>query len=150
MGNAFLEASGLPTQLGFVLRHAYTAVWQDLTRTLEPFGLKPQSYATLLLVEATPGCKQQDVADALDIQRPNIVALIDKLVEAGWLHRATNTVDRRSYALSLTDAGQALLAESRAAFHAHEARTAALLDPRETGALIAACARLTMMPTRET
>jgi DNA-binding MarR family transcriptional regulator len=142
MSTAFLEASGLHRQLGFVLRQAYTAVWQDLIRTLEPFGLKPQTYATLLLVEATPGCKQQDVADALDIQRPNIVALIDRLVEAGWLRRETNPSDRRSYALSLTEAGNKLLAESRAAHEVHEARTAALLENRDTRTLVAACARL--------
>jgi DNA-binding MarR family transcriptional regulator len=141
MSKAFLEASGLHEQLGFVLRQAYTAVWHDLIRTLEPFGLKPQTYATLLLVEATPGCKQQDVADALDIQRPNIVALIDKLVEAGWLRRETNATDRRSYALSLTDAGTQLLADSRAAHRDHEARTAALLDGK-TAPVIAACASL--------
>jgi DNA-binding MarR family transcriptional regulator len=142
MSTAFLEASGLHRQLGFVLRQAYTAVWQDLIRTLEPFGLKPQTYATLLLVEATPGCKQQDVADALDIQRPNIVALIDRLVEAGWLRRETNPSDRRSYALSLTEAGNKLLAESRAAHEVHEARMAALLEHRDTRTLVAACARL--------
>lgn len=149
MANAFLEASGLHLQLGFVLRHAYTAVWQDLSRTLEPFGLKPQSYATLLLVEATPGCKQQDVADALDIQRPNIVALIDKLVEAGWLSRETNATDRRSYALSLTDAGRKLMSESREAHHVHEARTAALLAPQAIDTLLAACTQLASIAKSE-
>lgn len=144
MTNAFLEASGLHRQLGFVLRQAYTAVWQDLIRTLKPFGLKPQSYATLLLVEATPGCKQQDVADALDIQRPNIVALIDELVEAGWLRRETNANDRRSYALSLTDAGTKLLADSRASHRDHEERTAALLGGK-TAPVIAACASLSKL-----
>lgn len=150
MDNAFLEASGLHRQLGFVLRQAYTAVWQDLIRTLEPFGLKPQSYATLLLVEATPGCKQQDVADALDIQRPNIVALIDKLVEAGWLRRETNATDRRSYALSLTEAGQSVLANSRQAHRDHESRTAALLGTTtQTDALLAACTQLVKLPGKD-
>lgn len=141
MHEAFLEASGLDKQLGFALRQAYTAVWQDLIRTLEPFGLKPQSYATLLLVDATPGCKQQDVADALDIQRPNIVGLIDRLVDAGWVRRETNPTDRRSYALSLTDAGAKLLADSRAAHGNHEARISALLDGK-TAPVLAACSTL--------
>ena len=141
MDRAFLEASGLHRQLGFVLRQAHYAVWQDLVRTLEPFGLKPQSYATLLLVEATPGCKQQDIADALDIQRPNIVALIDRLVEAGLLQRKTNASDRRSYALSLTKAGVALLNKSRKAHDAHEARVEALLQT-EHEAAVDLCARL--------
>jgi len=142
MGSDFLAASGLHQQLGFVLRQASIAVWHDLTRTLEPFGLKPQSYATLLLVGTRPGCKQQDIADALDIQRPNMVALIDRLVDAGWLRRDANAADRRSYALNLTGAGQKLLADSRAAHRAHEARIANLLDNEKSVELVAYCRRL--------
>ena len=141
MDRAFLEASGLHRQLGFALRQAHYAVWQDLVRTLEPFGLKPQSYAMLLLVEATPGCKQQDIADALDIQRPNIVALIDRLVEAGWLARGMNTRDRRSYALSLTKSGSQLLTESRVAHDAHERRISSILGG-ERDSIVETCLRL--------
>jgi DNA-binding MarR family transcriptional regulator len=139
----FLMASGLHEQLGFVLRQASIAVWHDLTSTLEPFGLKPQSYATLLLVGTTPGCKQQDVADALDIQRPNMVSLIDRLVDAGWLRRDANPTDRRSYALSLTDAGQKLLVDSQKAHRAHEARIAGVLGGSASKDFVDTCMRLT-------
>lgn len=142
MSSDFLTASGLHEQLGFVLRQASIAVWHDLTRTLEPFGLKPQSYATLLLVGTTPGCKQQDVADALDIQRPNMVALIDRLVDAGWLRRDANTTDRRSYALNLTDAGKKLLVDSQKAHRAHEARIAKVLGTGGSRNLVEGCMRL--------
>jgi DNA-binding MarR family transcriptional regulator len=145
MSDDFLKASGLHEQPGFVLRQASIAVWQDLVRTLEPFGLKPQSYATLLLVAATPGCKQQDVADALDIQRPNMVALIDRLVDAGWLRRDTNSADRRSYALHLTDAGQKLLVESQGAHRAHEERVADLLGRGASKDFVESCMRLTRL-----
>lgn len=145
MSSDFLMATGLHEQLGFVLRQASIAVWQDLTRTLEPFGLKPQSYATLLLVGTTPGCKQQDVADALDIQRPNMVSLIDRLVDAGWLRRDANITDRRSYALNLTDAGQKLLVESHAAHCTHEARIARLIGSDASRALVDSCLRLTRL-----
>lgn len=145
MSSDFLTASGLHEQLGFVLRQASIAVWQDLARTLEPFGLKPQSYATLLLVGTTPGCKQQDVADALDIQRPNMVALIDRLVDAGWLRRDANTTDRRSYALNLTDAGQKLLVDSQKAHRAHEARIARLVGSGASKDFVDTCRRLTRL-----
>jgi DNA-binding MarR family transcriptional regulator len=142
MANPFLVASGLHQQPGFILRQAYFAVWGDLIATLEPFGLKPQSYATLLIVETSPGCKQQDIADALGIQRPNIVAMIDKLVAAGWITRAVNPEDRRSYSLTLTAAGSALLETSRAAHSAHEARTLALLGDGGMSALLTSCTKL--------
>jgi DNA-binding MarR family transcriptional regulator len=142
MSEAILEASGLPLQLGFALRQAHVAVWADLVRTLEPFGLKPQTYATLLLVDAAPGCKQQDIADALGIQRPNIVAMIDRMVEAGWIDRQTNATDRRSYALTLAPAGRTLLDTSRVAHGAHEARTRTMLGDDGCKALVRSCRKL--------
>jgi DNA-binding MarR family transcriptional regulator len=142
MVNPFLVASGLHRQPGFVLRKAYFAVWGDLVATLDPFGLKPQSYATLLIVETSPGCKQQDIADALGIQRPNIVAMIDKLVAAGWITRAVNPDDRRSYSLTLTAAGSALLETSRVAHSAHEERMLAHLGDGGMSALLTSCTEL--------
>lgn len=140
--NPFLVASGLHRQSGFVLRQASTAIWADLVVTLEPFGLKPQSYATLLIVAANPGCKQQDVADALAIQRPNMVALIDRLVASDWIARSVNAEDRRSYALTLTAAGATLLDASRVAHRAHEERVTALLGASALNALLASCEKL--------
>jgi len=142
MRNAVLVASGLDLQLGFALRQASTAVWNDVVRTLQPFGLKPQTYATLLLIEASPGCKQQDIADALGIQRPNIVAMIDRMVEAGWIERQTNEHDRRSYALTLTSTGQSLLDASRAAHSDHEARTQARIGADGCAELVRSCQSL--------
>jgi len=139
MSDAILVASGLHRQLGFALRQASAAVWSDVVRTLEPFGLKPQTYATLLLIEASPGCKQQDVADALGIQRPNIVAMIDHMVEGGWIERQTNLHDRRSYALTLTASGQALLDKSRVAHSEHDARMVAMLGAEGSDALAQSC-----------
>jgi DNA-binding MarR family transcriptional regulator len=142
MAESILVASGLHLQPGFALRQAYQAVWGDLVRTLEPFGLKPQTYATLLLIETAPGCKQQDIADALGIQRPNIVAMIDKMVEAGWIERQTNAHDRRSYALTLAPAGRTLLDTSRVAHGAHEARTRTMLGDDGCKALVRSCRKL--------
>ena len=147
MASHFLAASGLDRQIGFVLRQAQAAVWHDLVRTLEPFGLKPQGYATLLLIDASPGCKQQDVADALDIARPNMVALIDRLIDADLVRREMNVSDRRCYALSLTAAGTRQLALSRRAHDAHERRVAGLLVG-DRDAVIAACGRLATLAAR--
>ncbi len=136
MVNEFLKRSGLADQPGFVMRQASLAVWNDLVATLATVGLKPQSYAALLIADTSPGCKQQDIADALGIARPNLVVLIDDLVERGLVERGVNTDDRRSYALTLTDAGRALLDAGRAAHKKHEAWIDASLNKAEAKAML--------------
>ncbi len=142
MTNEFLVRSGLADQPGFVMRQASLAVWNDLVSTLARVALKPQSYAALLIIDTSPGCKQQDIADALGIARPNLVALIDALVERGLVERGVNADDRRSYALTLTDAGRVLLDKGRAAHRLHEARLAEVLSPAEAAALLASARKL--------
>ena len=138
MANEFLVRSGLADQPGFVMRQASLAVWNDLVTTLATVGLKPQSYAALLIIDTSPGCKQQDIADALGIARPNLVALIDGLVERGLAERGVNADDRRSYALTLTDAGKTLLTRGRAAHARHETWLTNALGDTDRAALLAA------------
>jgi DNA-binding MarR family transcriptional regulator len=126
-----LQASGLGDQVGFGLRFAQAAVWSDLTATLAPFDLRPHQYAALLIVSEGPGCKQQEIGDALGIFRSNLVALIEDLSARGLISRAVKPEDRRSYSLALTDKGAALMDRADAAHAAHGARVAKALEPYE-------------------
>ena len=139
-----LKAVGLADRLGFQLRLAQAAVWNDLVAALRPFGLRPAHYSALLIVRATPGCRQQEIGDALGIQRPNLVAMIDGLERLGLLRREVNPADRRSYALSLTPEGLELLAQADAAHGAHERRVAEQVggDPAP---LLSALKRITLL-----
>jgi DNA-binding MarR family transcriptional regulator len=134
--DALLSETGLSDRLGFVLRFAQSAVWSDLVAAFEPFGLRPGHYSALLMLRARPGCRPQDIGEALRVQRPNLVAMIEMLERRGLVARAVNPADRRSYALSLTEAGSALLGEMDVAHRAHEARLAALLGPIDPAALL--------------
>ena len=145
MTNDHLERSSLNRQVGFHLRQATSAVWADLVETLAPFRLKPQDYATLQIVEASPGCKQQDIANALRIQRPNMVPLIDRLVTQGLIFRQVNPVDRRSNALALTKAGRAMTARAGEAHRLHEARVAAALAGNDAKAVLDALRKLAQL-----
>lgn len=124
VGHPLLKAAGLADSVGFHLKLAQAAVWSDLVAALAPFGLRPSHYSALLILRAAPGSRQQDIGEALGIQRPNLVAMIDGLDKRGLLTRTVNPADRRSYALALTAEGAALLDGADAAHRAHEARLA--------------------------
>jgi DNA-binding MarR family transcriptional regulator len=140
--NAHLQASGLADQVGFGLRFAHAAVWGDLVATLEPFSLRPQHYAALLIITHSPGCRQQDIGEALGLFRSNLVALIDDLTGRGLVTRGVNADDRRSYALTLSEAGAALMPRVNAAHALHGERVATALRGYDPALLLEMLERL--------
>ena len=122
--------------LGYVLRRAQIAVFNDFRRTFTEFDIRPTQYAVLSIIGDRPGLKQGDVSAALGIKRTNFVAVLDELERRGLARRQAVADDRRSRALYLTDKGEALTARIRGLNAEHEARLAALLPPGEATVLI--------------
>lgn len=137
-----LKAARLHEQLGLVLRFAQAAVWEDLVAALEPFGLRPAHYATLAIAKAVPGCRQQEIGEALGIRRTNLVALIDDLQEAGLLLRRNHPEDRRSHALYLSAEGVRRLDAMERAHAKHVRRIEETLSPAERTCLMTALRKL--------
>ncbi|HET6971487.1 MAG TPA: MarR family transcriptional regulator [Phenylobacterium sp.] len=136
---------GLDAQVGFVLRLAQVAVFKDLIEALRPFGLRPTDFSVLLVIEATPGLKQQAVGEALSIQRPNLVTIIDQLEGRGLVKRGAAPGDRRSYALVLTSDGEKLLAQAKTAHLKHADRVTAALGGIDRKMLLEALTRIARM-----
>ena len=100
------------------LRRTTSAAMSRMAKVFAKFGLRSTTYATLSVVVETPGQRQGKVAEALAIERPNFVHIVDELEKAGLLARETAADDKRAYALRPTDAGtrlyQAMAQEVRA------------------------------------
>jgi DNA-binding MarR family transcriptional regulator len=102
-----VDVGPLADKLGYVLRLAQLAVFEEYITAFAAIGLRPAQYGVLVLLQHAPGMKQSDVAAALGIQRANFVALCDGLEQRGLAHRCPTPKDRRSYALYLTERCQA-------------------------------------------
>ncbi|OJU09816.1 MAG: MarR family transcriptional regulator [Caulobacterales bacterium 68-7] len=135
-------AGDLRDQLGFVLRLAQVSAFRDLIEALKPFDLRPTDFSVLTVVAALPGLKQQAVGEALRVQRPNLVAIIDQLEARGLVRRDPSPSDRRSHALRLTAAGESLLKQAKAAQSAHEARLTAALGDADREVVMTALRRI--------
>lgn len=107
---------------GYRMKRAFNVVQADLAETLKPFELRMLTYTALVLVVDNPGLRQSQLADAMDIERPNLVVLVDELEDRGLILRDRVPSDRRAYALKPTLAGQRLCRKAVAAVTAHEAR----------------------------
>ena len=137
-----LELGPLPNLLGYALRRAQVAVFADFIATFEQLQLRPAQFSALLLIDANPGCKQSDAAEALGIMQPNFVALMDELERRDLARRAPAKTDRRSYALELTDAGAVLLERARHVVSEHERRVTRALEPQEATQLFQLLSRV--------
>ena len=132
----------LPGLIGYNLRKAQTAVFQDFSRSLQDCNITPGQFGVLVLIQANAGLNQTSLGRALGIDRSTVVAVIDKLEGRGLVDRTPAPGDRRSYALRLSESGGALLKRTRGLVTAHEARIANDLSSGEQAQLIALLSRL--------
>lgn len=100
--------------IGYRLRRAQVAVFQQFMTRFAEFSLTPAEYSVLALIGANPGSKQTAIGDALGIKRANFVTLIDGLEDRQLTERREADGDRRSNALFLTAAGEKLVARANA------------------------------------
>lgn len=140
-----MALSGLDSQIGFVLRLAQVAVFKDLIEALRPLGLRPTDFSVLLVIEATPGLKQQAIGAALTIQRPNLVTIIDQLEGRGLVKRDPAPGDRRSYALILTQDGEALLAQAKLRHAKHSGKVDVAMGDADKVMVLEALRRIAAM-----
>ncbi|WP_245653972.1 MarR family winged helix-turn-helix transcriptional regulator [Novosphingobium rosa] len=109
VGDADHPMSALP---GFTLRRAANAMMAELAGRLSTLDLKISDASVLLLVGSRSDMTSSDIGRLLDIQRANMVPLLNRLEGAGLIAR--EPIDRKSQAIVLTPEGEAKLEEVRA------------------------------------
>ena len=114
--------------IGYRMKRAFNVVRDDLTATLRAFDLRMLTYTALVLIVDNPGLRQSQLADAMDIERPNLVIIIDELERRDLIIRVRVPTDRRAYALKATLAGRQLYERAVAAVTSHEEKLLANLD----------------------
>lgn len=103
-----LDFGGLDEIIGFMVRRAQTASFEDFRLCAGDIDLTPVQFAALRLVHANPGINQTTLANALGAEAPRMVIILDKLERRGLVTRLASTVDRRSRVIFLTPEGRTL------------------------------------------
>lgn len=101
-----LAMGGLDELIGFMIRRAQTAIFEDYRSCAGNIDLTPVQFGALRLVHANPGINQTTLANALGAEAPRMVIIIDKLEQRGLLTRLASTADRRSRVIFLTPEGR--------------------------------------------
>lgn len=140
------EQAGLDDALrqftGYHIRRAYNALRGDLTQRLKPLGLRITTYSCLLLITQNPGIRQTELAGALDIERPNLVAILDELLRNGWIQRERMASDRRAFALNATPQGKRICKKAVLANQQNEQKILAALSERQVDTLMDALQKI--------
>jgi DNA-binding MarR family transcriptional regulator len=101
---------------------------------LEPLGLRARHLIALTVLREQRGSTQQALATTLQVDRTNLVGLLNELEADGLIARRRSSEDRRRHIVELTAAGAQQLAAAECALAAAEAEVLGALDlqQRET------------------
>ncbi|WP_342152008.1 MarR family transcriptional regulator [Methylorubrum sp. SB2] len=112
-------AGEAPSQRWLTYTHALLLSgrqWRRLAdATTEAHGVSEAKALPLVLIGRLGGAPRQTVlAEAVGIEGPSLVRLLDQLEAAGLVLRKEDPTDRRAKILSLTDTGRAVVARIEA------------------------------------
>jgi DNA-binding MarR family transcriptional regulator len=97
---------------GYLLRRAATTMMAELSTRLAVINLRVSDATVLLLIADRIDMTSSEIGKVLDIQRANMVPLLNRLAKAGLIAR--RPIDRKSQAVALTGAGLERLTSVRA------------------------------------
>jgi DNA-binding MarR family transcriptional regulator len=91
-----------------MLRHAYD-------RRVRELGLTRSQWWVLNQLFRHPGINQSELAEILEIRKPTLGRLLDRMQAKGWVRREHDAADRRAWRVHLTAAAEPAMRELRAA-----------------------------------
>ena len=98
-----------PRSVGFLISQLGFLSSRRFMEALAPAGIDPREFLLMRFVAASEGRSQQALAERLAIPPSRMVALVDRLEQAGLLERRPDPEDRRVRGLYLTRKGRGVL-----------------------------------------
>ena len=97
----------------FEIAETAHALRRSFDRRAATLGVTRAQWKVLFRLSRTPGLRQVELADQLDVEPITLSRIIDRLAEASLVERTADPTDRRAWRLQVTDAAQPLIAKLR-------------------------------------
>jgi DNA-binding MarR family transcriptional regulator len=130
------DAERPPRSVGFLISQLGFFSSRGFMEALAPVGIDPREFLLLRFVAATEGQSQQALAERLAVPPSRMVALVDRLEEAGFVERRPDPEDRRVRRLHLTRKGRGVLGRASEIAIDYETRLCAGINREEREQLI--------------
>ena len=138
-----LDVGPLDDFVGYRLRRAQLAVYDDFVKGQPSAPLTPGLFGVLVLIDRNPDITQQQLCEGIGVDKSTLVVTLHRLTDRGLIKRVRSTEDRRQNGLRLTAKGAARLRAMIQYVKGHERRITAGLSPAESKQLADLLARVT-------
>ena len=100
--------------LPFEIAETAHALRRAFDRRASSLGVTRAQWKVMFRLSRTPGLRQVELADLLDIEPITLCRIVDRLEEAGLVERQRDPSDRRAWLLNLTERADPLMEKLRA------------------------------------
>jgi DNA-binding MarR family transcriptional regulator len=131
-----IDYGPLAQWLGFHLRMAQIASFQAFAREVGEVDLPPGRFALLTLIGRNPGISQTVLSRAAGRDKSTLTPALRDLKRRGLIARQRLESDRRSYHLTLTPEGEAMLTRLAVCAARHDRNLDRIVGPRDKPRLL--------------
>ena len=117
--------------LPFEIGETAHALRKAFDRLAVGLGVTRAQWKVLFKLTRTPGLRQVELADMLDLEPITLCRIVDRLEEAGWVERVRDPEDRRAWRLHVTAQAQPLIEKLQAVGAQLVDRAFAGIDPND-------------------
>jgi MarR family transcriptional regulator for hemolysin len=97
--------------IGYLIGDVSRMIRTVYDRRVEPLGLTRAQWRVMVRLNRLESCTQTELATELEIEKPTLGKLIERLEAKGWVERRADANDARSKLLYLTPAALPVLTE---------------------------------------
>jgi DNA-binding MarR family transcriptional regulator len=98
-----IEREDLSRNFGFILHDVARLMRTAYDRRMKALGLTRSQWWVLTHLYRNDGVTQSELADILEIEKPTLGRLLDRLASNGWIRREEHAQDRRAKRVCLTE-----------------------------------------------
>ena len=102
------------SSIGFLISDVSRLMRRVYDRRVEPLGLTRAQWRVLVHLYRREGVSQTELAAILEIEKPTLGRLLDRLEDKGWIERRVDPRDQRARRIVITDSVRPLIDEMEA------------------------------------
>ena len=96
------------TSAGYLINHLSRLFFEALRKQIEPLGIVPGQFPTLLALWEKDGQDQKGLVETLAIEQATLANTLKRMERDGLVFRTTHPTDNRAKVVFLTEKGRSL------------------------------------------